>query len=320
MSSGISFYLSPIFPSWFKYSAKTDHGSQVSLCSHPVPAEKKKADYYTMNMQHIPESTSNSTDNNHQQISRLFNNTSLTTQVYSSLYCSERLSEREITAETPNPLTNALCLVTSVSPLYLLFSEGSLNSLSRTQYKSKSSYKAYAAVPSNTLLLEQKAIDRELDNPVYSPLDDKIMSEIHAEVDIKHLNFYFVFLPSLSQDSPFNLFFQFSQISSPTQLRPMRRSHSAPISLQKLMDSDAPKNFTTLSRSAGRETKYASFHLLPSGFAEKQLTKPGVIRPLAVIPKVPEEREEYQPNPFRDYLEETSDAELQQVEFTLTMC
>ncbi|XP_041106055.1 muscular LMNA-interacting protein-like isoform X2 [Polyodon spathula] len=104
-----------------------------------------------------------------------------------------------------------------------------------------------------------------------------------------------------------------AEISSPTQLRPMRRSHSAPISLQKLMDSDAPKNFTTLSRSAGRETKYASFHLLPSGFAEKQLTKPGVIRPLAVIPKVPEEREEYQPNPFRDYLEETSDAELQQL-------
>ncbi|KAK1171638.1 muscular LMNA-interacting protein-like isoform X1 [Acipenser oxyrinchus oxyrinchus] len=125
------------------------------------------------------------------------------------------------------------------------------------QCKIKSSYKAYAAVPSNTLLLEQK-------------------------------------------------------ICSPAQLRPMRRSHSAPISLQKLMDSDAPKNFTTLPRSAGRETKYASFHLLPSGLAEKQLTKPGVIRPVAVIPKVPEETEEYQPNPFRHYLEETSDAELQQ--------
>ncbi|XP_033859884.1 uncharacterized protein LOC117402643 isoform X4 [Acipenser ruthenus] len=150
------------------------------------------------------------------------------------------------------------------------------------QYKIKSSYKAYAAIPSNTLLLEQKAINREVDNPVYSPVDDKIMSETHAE------------------------------ICSPAQLRPMRRSHSAPISLQKLMDSDAPKNFTMLPRSAGRETKYASFHLLQSGFAEKQLTKPGVIRPVAVIPKFPEEREEYQPNPFRHYLEETSDAELQQ--------
>ncbi|XP_058879954.1 uncharacterized protein LOC117402643 isoform X7 [Acipenser ruthenus] len=94
------------------------------------------------------------------------------------------------------------------------------------QYKIKSSYKAYAAIPSNTLLLEQKAINREVDNPVYSPVDDKIMSETHAE------------------------------ICSPAQLRPMRRSHSAPISLQKLMDSDAPKNFTMLPRSAGRETKY----------------------------------------------------------------
>lgn len=71
----------------------------------------------------------------------------------------------------------------------------------------------------------------------------------------------------------------------------MRQSHSVPISLQKLMDSDAQKNCTTLPRSAGRETKY---------------TKPGVIRPVAVIPK---EKEKYQPNPFRQYLEETSNAE-----------
>ncbi|XP_058879953.1 uncharacterized protein LOC117402643 isoform X6 [Acipenser ruthenus] len=115
------------------------------------------------------------------------------------------------------------------------------------QYKIKSSYKAYAAIPSNTLLLEQKAINREVDNPVYSPVDDKIMSETHAE------------------------------ICSPAQLRPMRRSHSAPISLQKLMDSDAPKNFTMLPRSAGRETKYASFHLLQSGFAEKQLPQHPIV-------------------------------------------
>ncbi|RXM30770.1 Leucine-rich repeat-containing protein 1 [Acipenser ruthenus] len=51
---------------------------------------------------------------------------------------------------------------------------------------------------------------------------------------------------------------------------------------------------------------------------EPQLqTKPGVIRPVAVIPKFPEEREEYQPNPFRHYLEETSDAELQQLNNTV---
>ncbi|XP_058881015.1 muscular LMNA-interacting protein-like isoform X2 [Acipenser ruthenus] len=162
------------------------------------------------------------------------------------------------------------------------------------EYKIKSSYKAFAAIPSNILLLEQKAIDEEVDNPVSVPVEDNIVSETHAEICS----------PAQLRQQSEELYATIDQVLE--EPMPMRQSHSVPISLQKLMDSDAPKNCTTLPRSAGRETKYATLNLLPSGFAEKQLTKPGVIRPVAVIPK---EKEKYQPNPFRQYLEETSDAE-----------
>ncbi|XP_041108059.1 muscular LMNA-interacting protein-like isoform X7 [Polyodon spathula] len=162
------------------------------------------------------------------------------------------------------------------------------------EYKIKSSYKAFAAIPSNILLLEQKAIDEEVDNPVGAPVEDNKVSETHAEMCS----------PAQLRQQSEELYATIDQVLE--EPMPMQRSHSVPISLQKLMDSDAPKNFTTLPRSAGRETKYATSHLLPSGFAEKQLTKPGVIRPVAVIAR---EKEKHQPNPFRQYLEETSDAE-----------
>ncbi|RXM33124.1 Leucine-rich repeat-containing protein 1 [Acipenser ruthenus] len=135
-----------------KSSATTDHLSQVSLCTHPVPVDKKKAEHPTINVHHIPESTSNRSDNKHQQLIQSFNNTSHTAPVYSSLYCSERLGEREMAAKTPDPLTNTLYSerlispasskesilsggpdrVKSLSALHLLSSEGSQGSLSRT--------------------------------------------------------------------------------------------------------------------------------------------------------------------------------------------
>ncbi|MBN3293846.1 TINAG protein, partial [Polypterus senegalus] len=58
------------------------------------------------------------------------------------------------------------------------------------------------------------------------------------------------------------------------------------------------ENFTILSGTAGRETKY---------------TKPGVIRPVSVTPRITEEKDVVHPNPFRRYLEDTSDADLQQL-------
>lgn len=46
---------------------------------------------------------------------------------------------------------------------------------------------------------------------------------------------------------------------------------------------------------------------------ESQLTKPGVIRPALVKGKSAQQKEEpYQPNPFKKYLEEISDQNIEQ--------
>ncbi|KAF2987278.1 hypothetical protein EK904_000090 [Melospiza melodia maxima] len=46
---------------------------------------------------------------------------------------------------------------------------------------------------------------------------------------------------------------------------------------------------------------------------ESQLTKPGVIRPVLVKAKSAQQKEEpYQPNPFKKYLEEISDQNIEQ--------
>ncbi|XP_064412533.1 muscular LMNA-interacting protein isoform X11 [Latimeria chalumnae] len=91
-------------------------------------------------------------------------------------------------------------------------------------------------------------------------------------------------------------------------------SNSAPTSLQTLADSDTPKASVKPSKAAGRETKYANLCSSASCSTESRLTKPGVIRPVIITPKSPtkSEEEEYQANPFKRYLAENSDIEIQQ--------
>ncbi|KAM6185150.1 muscular LMNA-interacting protein [Rhynchocyon petersi] len=158
------------------------------------------------------------------------------------------------------------------------------------QYKTKSSYKAFAAIPTNTLLLEQKA------------LDEPIKTE------------------SVSKDSPLELCF-------PAQLRQqteelcatidkvlqdslsMHSSDSPSSSSRTFLGSDTIKMPTTLPRAAGRETKYANLSSTSSTTSESQLTKPGVIRPAPAKSKIflKKEEEVYEPNPFSKYLEDDSD-------------
>uniref|UniRef100_A0A8U8C733 Uncharacterized protein n=1 Tax=Geospiza parvula TaxID=87175 RepID=A0A8U8C733_GEOPR len=76
---------------------------------------------------------------------------------------------------------------------------------------------------------------------------------------------------------------------------------------------------TTLQRAAGRETRYVSV-LCDSSSISFLLdvlwvkTKPGVIRPVLVKAKSAQQMEEpYQPNPFKKYLEEISDQNIEQV-------
>ncbi|XP_014724949.1 PREDICTED: muscular LMNA-interacting protein [Sturnus vulgaris] len=93
----------------------------------------------------------------------------------------------------------------------------------------------------------------------------------------------------------------------------MRRCESSPSFLQMSTESDVGKMSTTLQRAAGRETRYANLYKSVPIVTESQLTKPGVIRPVLVKGKSAQQKEEpYQPNPFKKYLEEISDQNIEQ--------
>ncbi|NXN31994.1 MLIP protein, partial [Nycticryphes semicollaris] len=163
------------------------------------------------------------------------------------------------------------------------------------QYKIKTSYKAFAAIPTNTLLMEQKALEE--------PTKTASVTEG----------------PDLDTHS---------EMCSPAQLRQQTEELCAVID-QVLQDPLTMvthhysslllylfilyKVSTTLQRAAGRETRYASLYKSAPTVTEGQLTKPGVIRPVLVKGKSAQQKEEpYQPNPFKKYLEEISDQDTKQ--------
>ncbi|XP_053459325.1 muscular LMNA-interacting protein isoform X19 [Nycticebus coucang] len=162
------------------------------------------------------------------------------------------------------------------------------------QYKTKSSYKAFAAIPTNTLLLEQKALDEPAktesvskDNLLELPLELCFPAQLRKQTEEVCATIDKVLQDSLS----------------------MHSSDSPSRSPQTLLGSDTIKTPTTLPRAAGRETKYANLSSPSSTISESQLTKPGVIRPVPVKSKIflRKEEEIYEPNPFSKYLEDNSD-------------
>ncbi|XP_078303146.1 muscular LMNA-interacting protein isoform X12 [Panthera onca] len=162
------------------------------------------------------------------------------------------------------------------------------------QYKTKSSYKAFAAIPTNTLLLEQKALDEPAktesvfkDNTLDPPLEFCFPAQLRQQTEELCATIDKVLRDSLSMNS----------------------SDSPSSSSQTLLVSDTMKMPTTLPRAAGRETKYANLSSPSSTVSESQLTKPGVIRPVPVKSKILLKKEEeiYEPNPFSKYLEDDSD-------------
>uniref|UniRef100_A0A8C3WK42 Muscular LMNA interacting protein n=1 Tax=Catagonus wagneri TaxID=51154 RepID=A0A8C3WK42_9CETA len=162
------------------------------------------------------------------------------------------------------------------------------------QYKTKSSYKAFAAIPTNILLLEQKALDEPAktegvskDNTLDPPLELCFPAQLRQQTEEVCATIDKVLQDSLS----------------------MHSSDSPSSSLQTLLSSDPIKIPTTLPRAAGRETKYANLSSPSSTVSETQLTKPGVIRPVPVKSKILLKKEEeiYEPNPFSKYLEDNND-------------
>ncbi|XP_049633604.1 LOW QUALITY PROTEIN: muscular LMNA-interacting protein [Suncus etruscus] len=142
------------------------------------------------------------------------------------------------------------------------------------QYKTKSSYKAFTAIPTNIFLLEQKALDKPLQTE------------------------------SISKDNVFDPPLEFC---FPAQLR--KQTEELCATIDKVLQDSLSMMPTTLPRAAGRETKYANLSSLSSTVSESQLTKPGVIRPAPVKSKLllKQEEEIYEPNPFSKYLEESTE-------------
>uniref|UniRef100_A0A674KFB4 Muscular LMNA interacting protein n=1 Tax=Terrapene triunguis TaxID=2587831 RepID=A0A674KFB4_9SAUR len=167
-------------------------------------------------------------------------------------------------------------------------------SLKPKQYKIKTSYKAFAAIPTNTLLMEQKA------------LEEPIKTE------------------KVTEDTTLDTH---SEMCSPAQLRQQTEELCAaidqvlqdplPMVIQLLLvacyiNLSCVQMSATLQRAAGRETRYVSPFIITPCFSYRN-TKPGVIRPGPVKTKTLLKTEEpFQPNPFKKYLEETRDPDIEQ--------
>ncbi|XP_016009367.2 muscular LMNA-interacting protein isoform X3 [Rousettus aegyptiacus] len=203
------------------------------------------------------------------------------------------ISDHTSPVSTPSPPISLTRTKELISPRALSMSTVPENKKPK-QYKIKSSYKAFAAIPTNTLLLEQKALDEPAktesvskDNTLGPPLEFCFPAQLRQQTEELCATIDKVLQDSLS----------------------MHSSDSPSSSLQTLLGSDTVKTPTTLPRAAGRETKYANLSSPSSTVSESQLTKPGVIRPVPVKSKIllKKEEEVYEPNPFSKYLEDNND-------------
>lgn len=159
-------------------------------------------------------------------------------------------------------------------------------------HRIKSSYKSLAAIPTNTLLLDQQMIDEQVERGLSSAAAARA-ADPHAEMCS----------PAELRQQSEELYAVIDDVlasSTPTTSRSQQSSRTSTptVGLQ-------PNDVLCL-KSLGRETKYASCSSLqPSTRVEKGLlglkkTKPGVIRPMTAIPTLRvEDEDEYDRNPFR---------------------
>ncbi|XP_059838057.1 muscular LMNA-interacting protein isoform X3 [Hypanus sabinus] len=171
------------------------------------------------------------------------------------------------------------------------------------QYKIKSSYKAFAAIPTNTLLLDQKAIDEAV-NDLGGTTTQSTSKEMHSQ---------FLYEPGTLRQQSEELYATIEQV-----LEDPLPSHCTGSSLRsppRLLDSEAHKPISPIPKTAGRETKYANLHLPSPKTTENQPTRPGVIRPVTALQKVPSmlEVDDICSNPFRQHTDETNNSEIKEL-------
>ncbi|XP_061602041.1 muscular LMNA-interacting protein [Cololabis saira] len=152
----------------------------------------------------------------------------------------------------------------------------------RKTHRIKLSYKSLAAIPTNTLLLDQQIIDEEVekDHNDCDKLDSRA-ADTHAEM----------YSPAQLRQQSEELYAAIDEIlaySTPETTK----STTSKTGVQK----------NNKAKTLGRETKYASLcSLLPSA---KQ-KKPGIIRPMTAIPRLTlKDEAEFCPNP-RQFVKQT---------------
>nr|XP_033795866.1 muscular LMNA-interacting protein isoform X2 [Geotrypetes seraphini] len=154
------------------------------------------------------------------------------------------------------------------------------------EYKIKSSYKALAAIPTNTLLLEQKA----LDEPV------KTLDDIETDKMDTH-----------------------SQLYSPAQLR--QQTEEVCAAIDKVLQEPLPMHHHDIASTSpqGLDIPKAVLCSPVPTSTKSQMTKPGVIHSVPLKAKIMLKKEEgCRPNPFKKYVEGTSESEMQHLRHSTT--
>ncbi|XP_017268484.1 muscular LMNA-interacting protein [Kryptolebias marmoratus] len=163
----------------------------------------------------------------------------------------------------------------------------------RKTHKIKLSYKSLAAIPTNTILLDQQAIDEQVEQNHCNSLD-RPASDTHSEMCS----------PAELRQKSEELYAVIDEILA----------NSIPEETSKSLNTNVGfQHNSSLSKSLGRETKYASLcSLHPSASKERNLmypkkTKPGVIRPMTAIPRLTvKDEDEFQSSPYRQVFKQTS--------------
>ncbi|XP_001341623.4 muscular LMNA-interacting protein isoform X6 [Danio rerio] len=166
------------------------------------------------------------------------------------------------------------------------------NTTQNETYKIKSTYKALAAIPTNTLLLEQQAIDEEVSKKeaLLNPADNYSWEDLHAEMCS----------PAQLRQQTAELYATIDEVLEDTIQT--RQSNHVNKAMLKSLAAEASRQQTSSPspKLLGRETRYASSPFQPSVTTEKTMTKPGVIRPVIITSRFTEDQdEEFHPNPFK---------------------
>ncbi|XP_067092453.1 LOW QUALITY PROTEIN: muscular LMNA-interacting protein [Osmerus mordax] len=184
----------------------------------------------------------------------------------------------------------------------------------RKPHKIKLSYKALAAIPTNTLLLDQQAIDDSVETQG-DHLDRLPIEDTHVEMCS----------PAQLRQQSEELYAVIDKVLQDPL--PLRNPSPARWSSREFLDRGVAKPCTLSPRSMGRETKYATRHAHPapeSSLLDHNTTRPGVIKPVNSSPRLTvtnddedDDGDSYHGNPFRQYMQDLSHCHSSKLESAL---